>query len=80
MGQVHRYPVEVMWIIERPSKNFFQVLREGGISGVAVDKLDVGVVEPVQYTAYAEHVPTFCQARVAFRDHHAEGGWGDTHR
>ena len=51
LGHVHGYPVEVLRKLKRSPKNLLVICRKGGIFGVAVEKLDVYVVEPVQHTA-----------------------------
>jgi hypothetical protein len=47
MGHVEGYSVEILRILERSSENRLKIWRKGGIFWVAVEELDMDVVEPV---------------------------------
>ena len=72
MGQMHRYLEELLGILERSSENPLIVCRKGGVFRVAVEEPDVRVVEPVQYAAQTENVPTFRQPNTVVRNRYAK--------
>jgi hypothetical protein len=59
MGYVEGCSGEVLRILERPSENRLKMWRNGDMFWVAVEELDMHVLEPVQCAASAENVPAF---------------------